>query len=82
MNPPELRAKVAAAGKLIWERNQGAYAEAPAKKAKTASAKTKAVTPKKTEAAKKAKTASAKTKAVTPKKTGAQKKNTGKSTKR
>ena len=82
MNPPELRAKVAAAGKLIWERNQGAYAEAPAKKAKTTSAKTKAVTPKKTEAAKKAKTASAKTKAVTPKKTGAQKKNTGKSTKR
>lgn len=47
MNPPELRAKVAAAGKLIWERNQGAYAEVPAKKAQTASAKTKAVTPKK-----------------------------------
>ena len=41
LNPPELRAKVAAAGKLIWERNRGeAVSTAPEKKA-TAPAKAK-----------------------------------------
>ena len=42
LNPPELRAKVAAAGKLIWERNQGAYAEVPTDKVKSSSGKAKA----------------------------------------
>ena len=41
LNPPELRSKVAAAGKLIWERNRGTYAEVPANKAKSSSGKAK-----------------------------------------
>ena len=47
LNPPELRAKVAAAGKLIWERNQNAAASAPEKKAKEPSPKAKNVSTKK-----------------------------------
>ena len=39
LNPPELRAKVAAAGKLIWERNQETSIKSPTKKTKTASVK-------------------------------------------
>ena len=34
LNPPELRSKVAAAGKLIWERNQGMVVLTPQKKTK------------------------------------------------
>ena len=47
LNPPELRSKVAAAGKLIWERNRGTYAEVPANKAESSSGKTKASSTKK-----------------------------------
>jgi predicted DNA-binding transcriptional regulator YafY len=47
LNPPELRAKVAAAGKLIWERNQTVVASAAEKKAKESSTRTKNVSTKK-----------------------------------
>ena len=41
LEPASLREKVAAAGKLIWERNRGTYAEVPANKAKSSSGKAK-----------------------------------------
>ena len=47
LNPPELRAKVAAAGKLIWERNRTTVDPAPEKKAKESSTRTKNVSTKK-----------------------------------
>ena len=42
LEPAELRSKVAAAGKLIWERNSMPVVDAPAKKAKSSSVKAKA----------------------------------------
>ena len=42
LEPAELRSKVAAAGKLIWERNCKPVADVPAKKAKSSSIKAKA----------------------------------------
>ena len=47
LEPAELRSKVAAAGKLIWERNSGPVADAPAKKAKSSSAGAKTASKKK-----------------------------------
>ena len=41
LNPPELRSKIAAAGKLIWERNRGTHAEVPTKKGRLSSGKAK-----------------------------------------
>ena len=48
LNPPELRAKVAAAGRLIWERNMETMPAAkPAKKAKASSGRAKSAPAKK-----------------------------------
>ena len=55
LNPPELRSKVAAAGKLIWERNRGTYAEVPANKEKSSSGKAKVSSTKRSSGSKRGK---------------------------
>ena len=53
LEPPELRSKVAAAGKLIWERNQEANVSSTTKKTRPSSSKNKKASPKKADSAKK-----------------------------
>ena len=53
LEPTELRAKIAAAGKLIWERNQGIVDKPPQKDLRVSQSKTKKASQKKADTAKK-----------------------------
>lgn len=75
LNPPGLRAKVAAAGKLIWERNResGSATTASEEKAKTAPAKKTKTAPAKKKKTAPAKKAADETKTPSKKKTASSK---------